>query len=75
VEQRQQERVEQQDQTRQPKKATSVPTTITTQPTRTQVSPAVAAIRQEDRTPSDGQGNNNGKSNAGDAGRGNSRNT
>jgi hypothetical protein len=75
VEQRQQERFEQQDQTRQPKKATSVPTTITTQPTRTQASPAVAAILQEDRTPSDGQGNNNGRGTAGDAGRGTSRNT
>jgi hypothetical protein len=71
-EQRQQASVE--DQTRQPKKATSVPTTITTQPTRTQATPVVAAVRQEDRTPSDGQGNNNGRGNADDAGRGNSRN-
>jgi hypothetical protein len=74
AEQGQQARVEQQDQTRQPKKDTSVPTTITTQPTRTQATPAVAAVRQEDRTPSDGQGNNNGRGNADDAGRGNSRN-
>jgi hypothetical protein len=75
AEQRQQGRVEQQDQALQPKKETSVPTTITTQPTRTQASPAVAAIRQEDRTPSDGQENNNGRGTADDAGRGNSRNT
>jgi len=77
AEQRQQGRVEQQDQALQPKKTTAVPTTITTQPTRTQASPAVAAIRQEDRTPSDGQGqgNHNGRGTADDAGRGNSRNT
>ena len=76
AEQRQQARVENQDETRQPKKATSVTTTITTQPTQTQASPAVAAIRQEDRTPSDGQGqgNNNSRGNADDAGRGISRN-
>ena len=75
AEQRQQGRVEQQDQTLQPKKTTAVPTTITTQPTRTQASPAVAAIRQEDQTPQGGQGNNNGRGTADDAGRGNSRNT
>ncbi len=74
AEQGQQTSVKQQDQTRQPKKETSVPTTITTQPTRTQATPVVAAVRQEDRTQSGGQGNNNGRGNADDAGRGNSRN-
>ena len=74
AEQGQQTSVKQQDQTRQPKKETSVPTTITTQPTRTQATPVVAAVRQEDRTQSGGQGNNNGRGNADDAERGNSRN-
>jgi hypothetical protein len=72
AEQKQQTSVE--DKTRQQKKATSVPTTITTQPTRTQATPVVAAVRQEDRTQSSVQENNNGRGNADDAGRGNSRN-
>jgi len=74
VEQRQQGRVEKQNEGMQQKNATSAPPEITTQPARVQAPPVVASVQKEDQTPAGGQGNNNGRGNADDAGRGNSRN-
>ena len=75
TEQGQETRGEQQDQAGQQKKVTPVSPTITTQPGRAQPAPVVSVGQQEERTPSGGQGNNNGRGNEDDLERGNSRTT
>jgi len=70
AEQKQQARDGQQDKTGEQKKVTPVPPSTTAQQGGAQATPA----EQEDRTPSNGQGDGNGRGNADDAGHGSSRN-